>query len=235
MISVCMATKNGAAFIAEQIDSILPQLHAADELIISDDASSDATLQIVGTYHDRRIKLIRHRHPIGITKNFEVALQQSAGKYIFLADQDDVWLPEKISIMKRYLGHYDLVISDCLLVDHLLRPRPNSYFSANHSRKGFLKNLFRNSYMGCCMAFNRTLLNRALPFPKDIPIHDFWIGLIGDLYFKVCFLPEVLLYHRRHSSNATTTGALSTLTLSQKVGNRYRVIKNLFLHKSYAS
>lgn len=234
MISVCMATKNGASYVAAQIDSILLQLSAADELIISDDGSTDDTVQIIQSYRDTRIKLIRHNTLQGVTRNFEASLKASSGDFIFLADQDDVWLPSKVEVMLQHLQLHDLVISDCLVVDHSLKIKNGSFFTHNRSGKGLIRNILKNSYMGCCMAFNRKLLNRALPFPKDIPIHDFWIGLIGEMYFNVHFIPDVLVYHRRHSSNASSTGGSSVFSLPRKVVNRYRIIKSLFLHKSYA-
>jgi glycosyltransferase involved in cell wall biosynthesis len=230
-----MATKNGADYITEQLDSILLQLQPGDELIISDDRSTDNTIDIIHSYNDDRIRLIQNEHPKGIPKNFETSLQASKGDFIFLADQDDIWLPDKVNVMMRYLKYYDLVISDCQVVDHKLKIKSKSFFSSNNSRSGLIKNLLKNSYMGCCMAFNRKLLNRALPFPKEIPIHDFWIGMIGELYFNVHFTPEVLMKHRRHFTNASTTGEKSLLSLPQKVEQRYKTIKSLFFHKSYAA
>ena len=94
IVSVCMATYNGEKYIREQIDSILPQLSDSDELVISDDGSSDSTIDIIQGYNDRRIRLYHNtRH--GVTWNFENALRQSRGDVIFLADQDDVWKPGK--------------------------------------------------------------------------------------------------------------------------------------------
>src|SRR5690606_16407967 len=158
----------------------------------------------------------------------------SRGAYIFLADQDDVRVNTKGKVMKRYLEHHDLVISDCQRVDHKLDVKAESYFSVNRSRNGLIRNLFRNSYMGRCMAFNRKVLDRALPFPKEIPIHDFWIGMIGEMYFDVRFIPDKLIKHRRHSSNASTTGGESVLTLPGKIKYRYKTLKSLFLHQRYA-
>lgn len=229
-----MATRNGASYIGAQIDSILSQLSPADELIISDDGSTDDTIPIIRSYQDKRIKLIQHSFTQGVARNFETSLMASSGDLIFLADQDDIWKPSKIEVMRSHLRIYDLVISDCVMVDRSLNVKNTSFFTKNRSGKGLIKNLLKNSYMGCCMAFNRKLLRRALPFPKDIPIHDFWIGLIGEMYFNVKFIPDVLVYHRRHSTNASSTGENSLLSLPQKVVNRYRIIKSLFLHKSYA-
>jgi glycosyltransferase involved in cell wall biosynthesis len=234
MVSVCMATKNGSRYIREQIDSILLQLTENDELIISDDCSSDETVQLIESYHDNRIKLHCNNIEKGIARNFETSLMLSKGQYIFLADQDDIWQAGKINTMVSYLNQYDLVICDCAIGDNTVPSSHKSFFILNNSGKGFVKNIIKNSYMGCCMAFTRSLLQKALPFPSDIPIHDSWIGLIGELYYKVHFIPEVLVYHRRHTDNASSTGRTSRLSLYKKLLNRYNVLKNLLFHRAYA-
>lgn len=234
MVSVCMATKNGATFLKEQLESILHQLGPEDEIVISDDCSGDETLKIIRTFQDSRMRLLENKSEVGVARNFENTLKTARGDYFFLADQDDIWLPQKIERMKRAMGEYDLVVSDCRLVDDNLRTKQPSFYQLNGSGKGFLRNLFRNSYMGCCMAFTRKLRDRALPFPADIPMHDYWIGLVAELYFRVCFLPDVLVLHRRHTSNASTSGHPSRQAISRKIGHRYRMVKNLLIHKSYA-
>lgn len=229
-----MATRNGATFLKEQLDSIMQQLGPEDEIVISDDCSSDDTLTVIRTFQDPRIRLLESSSEKGIVKNFEASLRASEGHFIFLADQDDVWLPGKVKKMLEAMNHYDLVLSDCHLVDDRLSVLQESFYDFNKSGKGFVRNLFRNSYMGCCMAFTRKLKDRALPFPPDIPMHDFWIGLIGEVYFKVHFMPDVLVLHRRHGSNASSSGQPSIYTLAERIVHRYRIIKNLFIHKYYA-
>lgn len=235
MVSVCMATKNGIAYLGAQLNSILHQIKPEDEVVICDDCSSDATVALIESFNDPRIRIIRNTSPQGIAKTFERSLLASKGTYIFLADQDDVWKPEKISITLKHLKLYEMVISDCIIADHALKPMRDSFFMYNKSRKGLLRNIYRNSYMGCCMAFHRDVLKRALPFPKDIPLHDFWLGLIGELYFDVLFIPKALMYHRRHSTNASTTGTTSQVYLHKKIKTRYQIVKNLFFHKFYAA
>lgn len=234
MISVCIATRNGSRYVGEQLNSILSQLGANDEVIISDDASSDSTLDIVRSFEDTRIRVLRREHSIGIVANFEASLSESKGDLIFLADQDDVWLPDKVATLSLYLVDHDLVISDCTVVDQSLKPIQSTALKKYKTHKGLLRNLIRNSYMGCCMAFRRTVLNKALPFPKDIPMHDVWIGLVAEMYFRIAVVPEQLVLHRRHQHNASTTGMTSQLTLRKQFGNRYRILKNLILHKGYA-
>jgi glycosyltransferase involved in cell wall biosynthesis len=230
-----MATKDGAPYLREQLDSILQQLSSQDELIISDDLSVDNTCSIIESYRDHRIRLIRNPQAQGIIGNFEAALRASQGSLIFLADQDDIWKQDKVKVMTQYLAHHDLVISDCLITDYSLNLKNESFFRLNNSRSGLIRNILKNSYMGCCMAFNRNVLNKALPFPKDIPMHDYWIGLVSELNFKVRFIPETLVIHRRHSANASTTGSRSHQKFSARLATRYRIIKHLFLRKSHAT
>jgi glycosyltransferase involved in cell wall biosynthesis len=118
-----MATKNGATFIGEQLESILAQLNSSDEIIISDDCSTDGTLEVIRSFQDPRIRILDSESERGITKNFEAGLMASRGDFIFLADQDDVWLPGKIKIMTNALEEYELVISDCNLLTIPSAPR----------------------------------------------------------------------------------------------------------------
>ncbi|MEQ9413699.1 MAG: glycosyltransferase [Cyclobacteriaceae bacterium] len=232
MISVCMAVKDGGLFIEEQIQSILPQLGVNDELIVSDDHSFDATINIVNSFADKRVKIITNPGD-GIVDNFENAIKHSCGDKIFLADQDDVWVKDKIEKMSMHLDRFNVVICDCIIVDRHLNPEPNSFFEVNKSSKGLIKNIIRNSYMGCCMAFNRTVLNKILPFPRDIAMHDLWIGLVAEIHYSVYFLPEQLVLYRRHSANASSSPSKSSRSIKTKVTTRLHLVKNL-LRLAYA-
>jgi glycosyltransferase involved in cell wall biosynthesis len=227
-VSVCMATYNGEKYIEDQIDSIICQLSLEDELIISDDSSTDNTISIIKKYNDSRIKLIENQLFKNPIYNFENALTHATGDFIFLSDQDDIWDKDKIAIMQKYLQIYDLVLSDCRIVDNQLNTIQNSYFDKIKSSPGFLRNLIKvNPYMGCCMAFHKKVLKKALPFPKLIPMHDFWIGMIGELNFKIKFVDDQLVFHRRHTSNSSTTGEKSTNSLWKKVKNRLNIFPDV--------
>lgn len=226
MISVCMAVQNGANYIAEQIDSILIQLSADDELIISDDHSTDNTLDIVRGYSDSRIRIFSSSR-YGVTANFELALSRSLGDIVFLADQDDVWHPNKIATMVSHFNEHDVVVCDCVLVDDNRNVIHGSFFEVNKSGSGFLRNLISNSYMGCCMAFKRNVLSKALPFPGDTAIHDFWIGMVAETHFKPLFLKKVLVDKRIHKANATTSGRASVTPHMKRVTQRYQLVRNL--------
>ncbi len=208
------------------------QLDTNDELVVSDDRSCDRSLEILDAFNDPRIRIIEGAGR-GIVANFGNALDNCRGEYIFLSDQDDVWHSNKVRVMKHYLEMYDMVVSNCAIVGEDNHLQGKLFFEINGSATGFINNLIRNSYMGCCMAFRRRLLAKALPFPKNIPMHDQWLGLVAELYFKPKFIDQVLVYHRRHGSNASTTGTKSVLGYSRRMSDRFHIIRNL-VKRTYA-
>ena len=228
-ISVCIATYNGEKYIYEQIDSILPQLGKEDEIVISDDSSTDKTIEIIESFNDERIILLKEQTFHSHVYNFENALKHAKGDTLFLADQDDIWLPHKVSHMLTLLQEYDLVLSDAKMVDDAKNPLYDSFFAFHHSRRGFFKNLYQNSYLGCCMAFKRNLLDIALPFPKHINMHDWWIGMNAELYSSIVFTEEPLVLYRRHEDTLTPVDRQSTNSFWQKIGFRLAMLKGLSL------
>lgn len=236
MISVCLASHNGEKYIRQQVVSILGQLGPNDELIISDDSSSDNTLNIIKELDDSRIRVLNHNAPIGIpfylypTLNFENALKEAKGDYIFLADQDDVWLDNKVQIMMDYLHHYSYVVSDCYVTDEQLNVISDTRFTRESgvTKNKYLAFIKSTPYQGSCAAFRRDVLNKALPFPKDIQSHDRWIGFVAAFYFDVIIIPEKLIYYRRHTGvvSSTTEGKSNDSVLG-RIKNRFGYIKGL--------
>ena len=231
MISVCIATYNGEKYIEEQLLSILNQISEADEIIISDDSSNDLTLEKIRGINDKRIKIYENNKFRSPIFNFENALMKAKNDLIFLSDQDDIWEENKIKIMKKELQNYDLVVSDCIVVDENLKILENSFFYLRNSGRGIIKNLYKNTYLGCCMAFNRKILEKALPFPKNIPMHDIWLGIIGESFGKTIFINDKLMRYRRHNNNASPTAEKSNYSIKKKIGFRLNVIKSLILRK----
>lgn len=233
MVSVCIATYNGEKFIKEQIESILPQLNDGDEIIISDDSSTDGTLGIVESFCDNRIKILSKQKYHSPIYNFENAIRNANGDYIFLCDQDDVWLPDKVELMVYRLYTYDLVVSDCKIVDANLNIICNSFFSSNSSGTGFLKNLMKNTYLGCCMAFRKDILNYVLPFPSKIAMHDIWIGLSVELNGRPYFIDAPLSFYRRHGNNVSFSSEKSEYSLFFKIRYRLEMLFYLLRRKLF--
>lgn len=207
MVSVCMASYNGQKYIKDQITSILDQLNADDELIISDDCSTDDTVGVIKQIQDPRIRLYVNNKFTNHIKNFEFALKQAKGEYIFLSDQDDIWLKNKYADTLKLLEVYDLVASDSVVVDEDLQVIEKSFFKIHHSKKGVLANVVKNNYFGSCMAFRKIILDRALPFPDTIEVsHDFWLGAVAEITGKVLFWAEPTILYRRHRAAFTAHG-----------------------------
>ena len=228
-ISVCMATYNGELYIEEQLTSILSQLRDEDEVIISDDHSIDLTLQKIKSFQDKRIKLFVNSGKKGPVGNFENALQQASGHFIFLADQDDVWLPNKVKTSLVHLQKCDLLLSDAIVINGSGDVVHNSFYKKNHSGKGFLFNWVNNSYLGCCMAFNKNVLNYVIPFPEKIAMHDIWIGLNASFVGKCLHLKEPLIKYRQHGKNTVVAFKKTHLPVSYQISYRlymmYHIIK----------
>lgn len=218
MISVCMATYNGARFIREQIDSILLQLGADDELIVSDDGSTDGTLEILAEYAtaDARVRVLHHekknlayakikhsRNFYYATDNFENALRQAKGDYIFLADQDDVWLPEKKSKMIASLQEND---SDCVMcnfstVDERGKIMQKNGLKKNPISKTIFFRIIKSRLIGSSMVLKKCVLEKSLPFPKFLLAHDLWLGCFSK---KITFFDEPLTLYRRYEGNVSS-------------------------------
>lgn len=221
--SVCMAAYHGEKYIAEQLSSILPQLSAGDEVLVSDDAPGGETEMIVRSFarEDSRVRYLEGPGQ-GVVRNFEFVLSQATGDVLFLCDQDDVWLPNKVErVMTAIESGACLVLHDASVTDGALSVTEPSFFDKHGSKPGFLRNFLRNSYMGCCMAFTRQVAENALPFPKQIPMHDQWLGLVAEKTGKVVFLREPLLLYRQHGGNVTG----GATTLRQKASWRLSLLR----------
>ena len=227
MNSVCMATYNGEKYVGEQIRSILAQINEEDELVISDDGSTDNTLKCIGEIKDNRIRVL-HNSTRYFRDNYENALRAAKGDIIFLSDQDDVWMEGKYRRCVKELETADLVCTNSQLADEHLNVYCPDFFSVYHSGKGILKNAMNNTYYGACMAFRRTLLDQALPFPPTREIgHDIWLGLVAEMTGTVRFIDTPYLLYRRHRQNVTSVENLwhrSKRPLWKKIMNRFVVL-----------
>jgi len=233
-VSVCMATYNGAAYLRVQIDSILSQLRAGDELVVSDDGSTDATLEILRSYGSR-LNIVGTSRIAGVVPNFARALAHASRPLIMLADQDDAWLPGRVAAMTAELTHCELVVANALVVDDNLTPTGVTLFEQLPPRTGFWPNLWKNSFVGCCMAFRRSLLQRAMPMPAHTPWHDWLLGLLACLQGDgVRHLQTPMLLYRRHSSNASATGQTSKNSFRQKLSLRTHMLRALWVCRQRA-
>ena len=227
-ISVCIATYNGAKYIKAQLTSILNQLGKDDEVIVSDDSSTDNTIEIIRQFNDDRIKIYtgnQFRSPI---LNFEHAISKATGKYIFLSDQDDEWAPNKIATLLPLMDKKMMVASYFTFIDQHSNPIASDM--RNPPSKSFLRNFIKPTIPGCCMGFTNELQKKILPFPKGIAMHDWWIALIAGINSQIVVTTEPLTRIRRHETNYSSTGSKSNFSLWQKIEMRYFILKKLLLY-----
>ncbi len=229
-ISVCMAAYNGERHIAAQLQSILSQLAATDEVIVVDDASTDGTRECVRLLNDSRIQLIEHSKNQGVSHTFEEAISAASGKILFLSDQDDLWEANKVSLTLRAFQlclEADVAVSDAALIDQNNALLGSSYYAQRGSfRSGVLSNVFRCSYLGCTMAFRSRLRATILPFPPGAEVfHDLWIGAVNSLTGgRTLYIDHSLVRYRRHGGNATGN---RRLTLAHKLRIRWTLCRSL--------
>lgn len=217
-ISVALCTYNGATYIEEQLTSILSQTHLPDELIIGDDGSTDGTLELVRKFAQKcpfKVVIVENntQKPFKVTKNFERVLAACSGNYIFLCDQDDVWLPQKIERLSAVLDTNpttEMVFSDAELVSETLTPLNRTQWQVvrfGEPQRTLWKNgkaidvmLGGNRVTGCTVALRRTLLEASMPFPTHIPevIHDNWLAWVATVRHSIVFYDECLTLYRQH-------------------------------------
>jgi glycosyltransferase involved in cell wall biosynthesis len=228
-ISIAMATYNGAQYIQEQLQSFVDQTRQPDELIITDDCSTDQTEAIVREFAKTApfaVEFHRNEKNLGYCGNFNAALMKTTGDLVFLSDQDDVWFPEKIEHMIGVAERNPqalVVMNDAALTDGELNEvgltKIGQIRSAGFKMDGFV--------MGCCCAVRRELLDFCMPIPVGIKAHDNWlVQFAGGLNAKVVD-PAVLQYYRRHESNESQFIANRTTRVSPHHAF-FHSVKNLF-------
>lgn len=204
-ISIAMATYNGAQHLQEQLDSFCSQTRQPDELVVCDDGSSDATLDIVERFRQKApfdLRLHRNATNLGFTKNFEKALSNCSGDVIVLSDQDDVWFPNKLDVLeKSFLANPEkfVVVHDGQLVDEHLVWHGATKLGQILAGIGSANSLV----MGALTAIRQEFLSYALPIPDGVVGHDVWLHNIAQLLDTRLVINQPLQSIRRHTSNTS--------------------------------
>ena len=226
-LTILMATYNGERFLKEQLASFDAQSFQDWDLWVSDDGSKDQTKEILRNFKFNSFhKLVVRDGPHeGFVKNFldlTISCENDA-EYFAFSDQDDIWLPNKVEISLSALKKADLVLTNCSVVDEKGEILIEDFFSVRKTHIGFLRNLWKNTYLGCCMAFRRDFLNIIMPLPRNLPIYqDGWIGALIDICGTTKIETSICMYYRRHLDNVSSTSEKSKLSLLQKI--RVRVL-----------
>ena len=216
-VSIAMATYNGAEYLQDQLDSFINQTRLPDELVIIDDCSADNTLEIITEFSKKapfEVFFSVNNKNLGYTGNFNEALTKTTGDIIFLSDQDDVWLPDKIRIVTEAAiknPQIMVVMNDAYLTDDQLNKigctKLDQILSSGQHENGFV--------MGCCCAVRKEFLDICLPIPRSIRGHDNWIVGFAARMERRLVLPDVLQLYRRHQNNESKYIANSTKKITK--------------------
>ena len=229
-IEILLATYNGEKYVGEQIDSIINQTYNNWELLIRDDNSKDRTLEILKEYEkkDKRIKVIEDKKGnLGFVKNFEELLNNSKEDWIMFSDQDDYWLENKI---EKYVAILNTSSEDILKKPMLIHS--NSFICDDNLeiiKDEFINSKIANKYneddfyfayfvQGSTVLINRAIIDLALPFSKNVTVHDRYFHLLAEFLGKRIFINESLIKYRQHSNNKI--GAKSSV-ISKILKKRY--------------
>lgn len=230
-VSVALCTHNGARFVAEQVSSILEQSIPPREIVLSDDASTDGTVDLVRSTVDRFLSgnpqadvdlvVLKNAVPLGVTANFEQAIAACGSELIALCDQDDVWRPDRLA---RAVTHFQerpallLLHGDARLIDDGGSELRGSLFdaleithgirAAIHAGGGFDVLMRRNVVTGATVLMRRGLAERARPFP-DSWVHDEWLAIVAAATGELDVTTDSLIEYRQHGSNQIGVRALS--------------------------
>ena len=217
LVSIAIATYNGEKYLAEQLESIYNQNYKNIEVIICDDKSNDNTVNILEGFKTKfGLKYSVNEYNLGVVENFEKAISKCAGEYIFLSDQDDIWMPNKIETLVNEIGDYSLIYSNGYLMNDNPQLRKISDlkwmkpFGIDSKQDEFYKYLIFNSFiLGCSLMFKRELLNIALPIYRSHRNHDWWLVLCAENQCGVKYIDDALFYYRMHETNYSIMPKLS--------------------------
>ena len=231
-VSIAMAVYNGEKYIKEQVDSILVQLREDDELIVSVDKCTDRTVEILEAIQreDNRLNIFSNPYCSGVVKNFQNAVEHCSGDIIFYSDQDDVWMQDKLELIRKEFDDKKVaaVIHDASLTDSNLNiTAPSTFKLRGGFRTTFWGNFVRLSYIGCCMAFRAAYKDVVVPIPTIYRSHDWWTGcLLACGKTKMVAIEKPLILHRSHDNNATPKKRPS---LGYQLQVRWIILKNVIL------
>lgn len=208
LVSIAMATYNGEDYLYKQLKSICDLEYKNIELIISDDGSTDSTLDIINEFTDKLpIKLVHNILKHGVNHNFENALRHCNGAYVALCDQDDIWLPDKINVLMENISDYDIIHSNVELIDETGKPHTDPVKLAEYQmdlsdKVSFIDFVNTGWVLGCTSLIKREAIENALPIPNDAFFHDWWITMkcIKDGN-GIKYINTPTIKYRQHSNN----------------------------------
>jgi glycosyltransferase involved in cell wall biosynthesis len=207
-ISIAMTTYNGERYLAQQLESFTRQSRLPDEIVVCDDRSTDRTFQILGDFAKRapfEVRVLQNPANLGHERNFSQAVTLARGDIIFLADQDDAWYPEKLSVVDRAFAadrEALLFVNDVLIADWNLEPTGRTVLGQMRAA-GVIGRNAKSLTLGCATAIRSRLRDLVSPIPSLNYGHDSWIHDFTEALGGRRVLDQVLQLYRRHDANAS--------------------------------
>jgi len=206
LVSIALCTYNGAAFLAEQLDTLVSQTYQNIEIVVVDDCSTDTTPIILKDYASRypQFKIYHNEHNLGFTGNFERAVTLCTGELIALCDQDDLWHSSKIELQVEALKENVFVYHDSEFIHEDGTPMNKKMSDLMNLYRGGSPEafLFFNCVSGHTVLMKRELLAWALPLPKGF-FHDWWLAYVATNIGSIDFIPNCLVQYRQHNKSET--------------------------------
>jgi glycosyltransferase involved in cell wall biosynthesis len=212
-----MTTYNGEEHLQVQLDSFLEQTRLPDELVVVDDNSTDATLEVLEAFQRRApfpVRIEVNPSNIGVDANFDKALSLTSGDIIMISDQDDYGFVDKISMLEEFFlnsADVHLVVNNQIITDDKLSP--SGFSTLENFKKTFgTDQAFGN---GCCLSFRRSWLDFIRPIPVDSFNYDLWINSLAVALQVRSVISKPLQFYRRHDRNVSQSLAFETREMSR--------------------
>lgn len=225
---IALATYNGEKYLPDFLESIEKQTHKNWRIIAQDDGSTDSTIEILRNFsqkNDGKLLLYQNKENLGVITNFSSLLEKTNSEFVFLADQDDIWHPQKIEIFLKNCEKLEnekplLLHSDLFVVNEKAEMISDSFFTYSripkHWSQSFTSLLVENSVTGCAAMVNQSLLKMALPIPEGAIMHDWWLALVASAMGEILFIEKPLVYYRQHGKNEIGAKKFSVKTILEK-------------------
>lgn len=255
MVKICiaLATYNGEKYLSQMLDSLVAQTRPADMIFAVDDGSKDSSPKILESYRDRlpltiEVHDVNGGHRAAFSRVLELARTQlGPDDLIALADQDDIWIPNKLEILEKELcsaqdrtvpeqAYPSLVFGDAEIIDGQGQVTADSWralgnIDINTTIRHQIAGV--NHVTGCLCLFKACLLNSILPIPEGVTVHDRWIAMIAEKNGGVKAIPNKVIQYRIHGENAIGGQGDTTMTKTIEIQNKWisTILKNKDLLK----
>lgn len=241
---ILLGTFNGARWLPAQLDSLLQQTDQDFRLLVRDDGSSDGTCDILRAYADRfgdRFRLVKRGRATGSARgNFSVLMEESEADHVLFCDQDDVWSPNKVAVLRRLLADAEArfgpdapvyAATDLTAVDEALKPIAESFWAYKRTDPELVPDLSRSlltgAFLGCASGINRALNRMARPVPPKATNHDWWSIQVAILFGHVVWSPEQTVLYRIHGANLSRPQEVSARRYMKARGKVARIRRGL--------